>query len=422
MRGALFRKMFGVRLATQSADGTLQLGLASYVLLSPVNQPDALSIATVLAVTLLPFSVIGPLIGVVLDRWDRRTVVISTDLVRAVLVAALAVLVARGPLTGTGTALFYGIILVAMSLNRFLMANLQAAVPLTVHGRDFLIANSILPMLGPLGVVVGTVVAGGIRMGTAGVLPTQLADALIFSVSAALFLVTAALGVRVPPRAFGPTVVHRPRAGEVLGGLYRALVHLRRQRPAAVGMVFFGAQRVLYGLVFVSVVLLFRHWMNDPDDVGAAMRDIGLWLGAYGAGVLLSAVATPQVASRTGVNRWMVLLLVGGGLLQMVPGSSFTYVGLLVAAFAIGLQTQSMKISMDTLLHRHVRTAFKGRVFMVSDMVFNTTLVVAGYLTVVLAPPDAHSVALFVGIGAAMLLLGLALHLLTRGHPDARGW
>lgn len=422
MRGALFRQMFAIRLSTQSADGILQLGLASFVLLSPVNQPDALSIATVLAVTLLPFSIIGPLIGVVLDRWDRRSVVIVTDLVRAVLVAALAVLVARGPLTGAETVLFYGIILVAMSLNRFLMANLQAAVPLTVQGRDFLVANSILPMLGPIGVVVGTVVAGGIRMGTAPFLPTSAADAMIFSVSAAMFLLTAVLGVRIPARAFGPSVVHRPRAGEVLGGLYRAVLHLRRQRPAAVGMVFFAGQRVLYGMVFVAVLLVFRHWLNDPTDVGTAMRDIGIWLGVYGVGVLLSAALTPQVASRTGINRWMVVLLVGGGLLQVMPGSTFTYAGLMVAAFAIGLQTQSIKISMDTLIHRHIRTAFKGRVFIISDTVFNSTLVVAAFLVAALAPPDAHSVALFAGIGGAMVLLGLGLHLLTRSHPDTRGW
>lgn len=422
MRGELFRKMLAVRLATQSADGILQLGLASYVVLSPIEQPDALSIATVLAVTLLPFSILGPLIGVVLDRWDRRTVVIVTDLVRAVLVGALAVLVAGGPLGRGQTVLFYAIVLVAMSLNRFLMANLQAAVPLTVHGRDFLIANSILPMVGPLGVLVGALVAGGLRLGTAGFLPAWAADSIIFGISAAVFLGTVGLGLSIPPRAFGPTMVQRPRAGEVLGGLYRGVVHLRRQRGAAIGLAFFGAQRVLYGMVFVSVILLYRRWFNDPDDIAGAIRDIGLWAGVNGIGVLLSAAVTPQVASRIGVNRWMVLLLVGGGVLQIMPGSTFTTAGMLIGALAVGLQTQSMKISVDTLLHRQVKTAYKGRVFVISDMVFNTTVVIAAFLTAALAPPDAHSVTLFVGIGVTMILLGLALHLLTRGRRDSQGW
>ena len=49
----------------------LQVALASYVLFSPERQPDAASIAVVLAITLLPFSIVGPFVGVVLDRVSR---------------------------------------------------------------------------------------------------------------------------------------------------------------------------------------------------------------------------------------------------------------------------------------------------------------------------------------------------------------
>jgi len=67
-RHRYFRRLLAVRVATQSCDGLLQIALASYVLFSPERQPDAASIATVLAITLLPFSVLGPFVGVVLDR------------------------------------------------------------------------------------------------------------------------------------------------------------------------------------------------------------------------------------------------------------------------------------------------------------------------------------------------------------------
>lgn len=420
LRRPLFRRLLGVRLATQSGDGILQMGLASYVVLSPTNQPDALSIAAVLTVTLMPFSIIGPLIGVVLDRWDRRAVVIATDLIRTGLTAWLTVLVARGPLGRGTTVLFYGIVLVAMSLNRFLMANLQAALPLTVQGKDYLVANSIMPMVGPLGVAIGALVAGGVRLGTAGFLPTSTADAIIFGTSGVVFLLGVGLALGIPPRAIGPTVVHRPRAGEVLGGLYRAVVHLWRRRPAVLGLAFFGGQRLLYGMLFVEALLLYRHWFHGVDDISGATRDIGVWAAVNGVGVLLSAIATPWAASRLGVMRWMVVLFIGGGVLQMVPGSNFTMWGMLVGAFVVGLQTQSMKISVDTLIQRHIQLAFKGRVFVLYDMVFNTTFVLAAYLTAVVAPPDGHSVPVFVGIGVTMVLLGLALHLLTRGHASSR--
>ena len=55
-----FRRLVGVRAVAQTSDGMVQVGLASYVLFSPYQQPDGWSIATVLAITLLPFSVLGP--------------------------------------------------------------------------------------------------------------------------------------------------------------------------------------------------------------------------------------------------------------------------------------------------------------------------------------------------------------------------
>ena len=50
-RHRYFRRLLAVRVATQSGDGVLQIALASYVLFSPERQPDAASIATVLAIT-----------------------------------------------------------------------------------------------------------------------------------------------------------------------------------------------------------------------------------------------------------------------------------------------------------------------------------------------------------------------------------
>ena len=52
VRHRLFRRLLAVRVATQTADGVLQVALASFVLFSPQRQPDAASVATVLAITL----------------------------------------------------------------------------------------------------------------------------------------------------------------------------------------------------------------------------------------------------------------------------------------------------------------------------------------------------------------------------------
>ncbi len=82
-RHASFRRLLALRTLSQAADGTLQVGMASYILFSPQSQPDAWAIAGVLALTLLPFTVIGPFVSPLLDRWSRRNVALYSDIARA---------------------------------------------------------------------------------------------------------------------------------------------------------------------------------------------------------------------------------------------------------------------------------------------------------------------------------------------------
>src|SRR5918997_1548307 len=157
-RHRYFRRLLAVRIATQSSDGVLQIALASYVLFSPERQPDAAAIAAVLAITLLPFSILGPFVGVVLDRVARRQVLVVVDLLRAGLAVSLAALVATGLRTGGVETVFYGGVLLAMSLNRFLLAALSASLPHTISAEEYMVANSVVPTVGPAGVLIG---AGG---------------------------------------------------------------------------------------------------------------------------------------------------------------------------------------------------------------------------------------------------------------------
>ena len=58
-RHAGFRRLLTLRALSQSADGTVQVGMAAYLLFSPASQPDAWSIAAILAITFLPFTLLG---------------------------------------------------------------------------------------------------------------------------------------------------------------------------------------------------------------------------------------------------------------------------------------------------------------------------------------------------------------------------
>jgi MFS family permease len=414
VRHRLFRRLLSVRVATQTADGVLQVALASFVLFSPQRQPDAASVATVLAITLLPFSILGPFVGVVLDRWSRRQILVVLDLARAVLAVALAVLVGSGIRTGWSDAAFYGGVLVAMSLNRFLLAALSAALPHTIDASEYMVANSVMPTIGPLGTVVGVGLGTTLRVVLGNQMPDYRANAVLFCLAAVGWLISMVLALRIPRRALGPDEPDPALARDIVRGLVEALTHLRRRRAAGLGLVAIGLHRVVYGLVTVAMILVFRNYLNAPADVNPALADLGLLAVVTAAGFVAAAAVTPPLSVRWGVRRLVVVAFGASAFFQLLPGAIFAQAPLLVAGFLLGVTAQSIKLCVDTLVQAHVDDEFKGRVFVVYDMIFNVALVVAAVIGAAILPADGVSVPIIVGLAVAYALLGVWFALVSR--------
>src|SRR6476619_6437621 len=91
-----FRRLFATRLTSQASDGMFQSALASLFFFSPEKQTSAGSVAAAFAVLLLPYSLVGPFAGVLLDRWRRRQVLVWANVLRAGMVAVVAALTFGG--------------------------------------------------------------------------------------------------------------------------------------------------------------------------------------------------------------------------------------------------------------------------------------------------------------------------------------
>lgn len=419
-----FRKIMAVRVTTQAADGTLQVGMASYVLFSPQDQPNAWAIAMVLTITLLPFSIIGPFVSVVLDRWSRQRVLALTDAGRGLIALALAALVFSGDRSAGVKLAMMLLLLVAMSLNRFLLAALTAGLPYTVDKGEYLTASSLMPMIGPLGVLIGGGIAFGLRLGLAPrYMPAHHADALGFVAAALLFALSVVLAMRFGRDELGPDPVEVAAAGhqsarDVARGLKDGFVHLKDQGPASLGLLLITLQRLAFGLMSVGMILGYRNTFHRVQDANAAVADIGLWGAATGLGFALSAALVPPIAHAIGVRRTILWLLVATGVAQIVPGSIFQRWPLLVAGFLIGLFAQSVKVCVDTVVQAHVEDRYKGRIFVIYDMLFNAALVASAFLGVWLLPPGGFDRVVFVGMGVAYLLMALLFWWRSRRYGD----
>ncbi|MDR0416360.1 MAG: MFS transporter, partial [Propionibacteriaceae bacterium] len=375
-----FRRLLAIKLASQTGDGIIQVGVASFALFSPERQPNAWAIAGVLAITMLPFSLLGPLASVVIDRWDRRRTVLLADSVRAALAVGLAGLVLASEHDAAFLPAIMVSALVVMSLERFQIATLLAGLPHTIEPGELLAANTTLPIIGPLGIMIGAVAAAAIRLTVGAAWSATAADALIFALGGVCFLVSVAAMAGFARRSLGPGRVVVHRLGETLRDLGAALRHLRRRQPALLGILLVAAQRTVFGFISVATILLYRNYFHTPDEVDHAIADLALWAVATGAGFVLAAAVNPVLARRVGLRATVVLALALSAAFQAAPGSVFTRPTLIAASFLIGLWAQCVKMNCDTLVQAHVDDDFKGRVLVVYDLAFNTPLVVAGVL------------------------------------------
>jgi MFS family permease len=384
-----FRHLLAVRLLSQGADGVYQIGLATYVVFSPEKQASPGAIASAMAVLLLPYSLVGPFAGVLLDRWRRRQVFLYGNLLRASLATATAALM----IASVPDWLFYVSALCVTAVNRFILAGLSAALPRVVDADRLVIANSLSPTAGTLAATAGGGLAFVVRLVAAD------SDAAVVLLGALLYLCGALASLRMAVELLGPDRgAVPPRLGTALAGTARELAagvrHLAAptRREAAWALAAMTLMRFCYGALLVMLLMLCRYALSSGTDEGLAL--LGLALGVSGAGFFAAAVITPWAAGRLGPGRWMVVCAATAAVLEPALGLPFATAPLLVAAFVLGLTTQGSKIATDTIVQSSAEDAFRGRIFSVYDVLFNIAFVGAAGVAALMLPPDGRSVPL----------------------------
>jgi MFS family permease len=111
----------------------------------------------------------------------------------------------------------------------------------------------------------------------------------------------------------------------------------------------------------------------------------------------------------------MIICLLASGVFQLVPGAIYSWVPLMVAAFLLGVTAQCLKICVDTLVQAHVADEFKGRVFVLYDMIFNVALVVAAVIGAVILPANGRSLIILIIMAVGYLLVAVGFALASRG-------
>jgi predicted MFS family arabinose efflux permease len=365
LRSRDFRRLFAIRLVSQSADGLFQAALVASIVFNPEQQNTVKGFAIATLVVSLPFSILGPFTGVFIDRWSRRKILVVAPVFRASLVWLVLFDPEAAPLA------FYAGALLVLSVNRFYLATAVTIVPRLVPIEDLLMANSMSIVGGTVALLAGVFVGGWIA--------DLFGDVPLIVLAGAQWLVASMIASRLS----SPFVPHHLPEAAVRDELRRVLhefgdgVTRLVRTPRALGPITtITLDQVGQGIVLVLSLFVFR------DRFEAGVGSFSNLIGAGGVGVLLGILTVGKLEERFAKERIVAGAFLAGGLALLAVSTYVTGRSVLVASFAIGLTFAWKKVPVDTLVQEAVPDGYRGRVFAVYDVAYNLSRVVASFLAI----------------------------------------
>jgi len=251
---------------------------------------SGLWVGAVLVVDFLPTIVVGLLLGPLLDRLERRSLMIGADALRVGVFAAL-------PFAPNAAAVV-GLALVAGLATGFFRPAVYAGIPNLVPDELLPSANGLLQTVENASWTVGPIV-GGVLTAAAG--PTAA-----YAINAASFVVSIALVSRIPKRLLqSERALSRGHWRDLADGFGAAL----RSPSMRAVLVAWGIASFAMGGTNVATIFLAK------DTLAAGDVGYGLLFGAIGAGLVLGSFGSSALLARYGVAR-----AYGGGLVLMAAG------------------------------------------------------------------------------------------------------
>lgn len=397
-----FWRLLQVRMACQFGDGLFQAGMAGALLFNPDRAADPMAIARAFAVLFLPYSLLGPFAGALMDRWDRRLVLVGANAGRLLLIAAIGTILAvrAGDMALLIAALF------ANGLARFVGSGLSASLPHVVPRDQVVTMNAVATAAGAVAAFLGAnfMLVPRLLMGAG----DDGASAIIF-LTAVPVAIALLLSLRFGARVLGPDDTIRAIHGSALYAVVTGWLHGARtvvRYPTVAGTLSgLAAHRMAVGINSLLILLLVRHLAGpNAGALGTAL----IFFAATGLGAFLANLLTPVAVRRWGRYATGNGALAAAALIQTAAAGLQIPV-MVVCGFLLGVAGQVVKLCADSAMQIDVDDALRGHVFAVQDALFWVAFIVAITLAAVVIPADGHAPA-FVLFGSALYLGGLLTH------------
>ncbi len=347
---------------SQTGDWLLMIGLpvAVYLLTG-----SALVTSTIFVVELAPPLLLGPLAGVLVDRWDRRRIMIMVSLLQAL--ALLPLLAVHGK---DALWIVYGVTFVEALLSLLTVPAENALLPQLVGQEHVLQANSLTGLGAGLARLIGSPL-GGLIVGVSGLNGIVLLDAASFLIAGCLIM-----GIRFAPQT-AHTAMNEEKAassslwGDLRDGM-RVIIH---NRPLLVLFLASSLQSLAQGIFLILYIVFVLRILH-----GTA-ADVGLLRGVQAIGSLLGGLVVGGLGRKIPIARLFGISAVVFGVVDLLIWDApliYVSIPLTVALFVlVGIPGVGVASSGVSYVQIAVDAAYRGRVFATLNML-NSLLLAIG--------------------------------------------
>jgi MFS family permease len=301
---------------------------------------SALSVGLMLMSTAAPSLVLGLIGGGVVDRFDRKRIMVAADLSRAVLVFLIPFLVSLN------IAWLYVIVLLTSAITQFFEPAQASVLPELASDEELASANSLM--------AISSFGSTAIGFAASGLIASQFPIAWAFFIDAATFLVSAAciLLLQFKPLAVEGTtnvvtLFHNIRVGFDL--LFRTPI----LRSALLIMPLIG---VSFGL-WNTLLLPFAR-----SALGASEFEYGVQEGLTSVGFVLGSLLMARISNRLREGQWITLSFLGMGVVNAIYAGISSVPLAIVFVTISGFANAPASIARNLIVQRHTPREARGRV------------------------------------------------------------
>ncbi len=357
LRNQSFRRIWTAQLVSTIGDAltSLAAGIIVYQ-----RTGSALNVGLMLMATAVPTLVVGLIAGVVVDRYDRKKIMVASDLIRAGLVVTLPFLVSQSVIW------LYVIVMLSSSVTQFFSPANESVLPEVASEEELGAANAIMAIA-----QFGSTAVG---FAAAGFLATTGSIELVFFIDSLTFLFSAVMIglVKIAPLE----VTEHTTLGEQI-------------RNIGFGAKFIWKTPILRSLNIVRVPVLLAFGMQNVLLLPFAIRalhatefEYGLQEGLTSVGFVIGSLAMARLADRLREGQWLFLSFIAMGLMGLAY-SLQTMVWIAIALIAIsGVMNAPSFVAGRLINQRNTPREARGRVFSTSyvlrDVVYLTGMGLAG--------------------------------------------